>query len=427
MTLVVRAAKLLTGRDEPAVARPEIVVDGERITAVRTRGTVPTPPDATVVDLGGRTLLPGLIDAHVHLMGVDPRFGPDPFGRSLVLRALRAATDARTVLEAGFTSARCLGSPVSIDLGRAIDLGLVPGPRIVSSGEFICGDGGPWDRTDLPRAWSEAAGILANGVDACREAARQRLRAGAGVVKAGASAGGPHDAIHAWGDDPHRVRTTYTAAELRALADEAHHAGLKLAVHAIGSEAVAMAVEAGADTIEHGHAIDAETRAILAGSGVILVTTLAVMHQRLMLGPALGMPEAQRRAAAAHVESQRESLAAAIDAGVRIALGTDLWGPPYAELGPNGIEFELYTACGASPHQAVVAGTATAAAALGREGDIGVVAEGWYADLVAADDDPLDDVTALQRVSFVMKGGAIVKAPPSPEGSAGGSNPEAGR
>ena len=318
------------------------MIEGDRIAAVRTQGGGPPPAGAEIIDLGHRTLLPGLVDAHVHLMGVDPRIGPDPFGRSLVLRALRAAADAKTVLEAGFTAARCLGSPVSIDLGRAIDLGLVTGPRIVSSGEFICGDGGPWDRTDLPRAWTEAAGILANGEDACREAARTRLRAGAGVIKAGASAGGPHDAIHAWGDDPHRVRTTYTLDELRALADEAHHAGVKLAVHAIGSEAVRMAVEAGADTIEHGHAIDAETRAILAGTGVILVTTLAVMHQRLTLGPGLGMPEAQRRAASAHVAAQRESLAAAIDAGVQIALGTDLWGPPYAELGANGIEFALY-------------------------------------------------------------------------------------
>jgi imidazolonepropionase-like amidohydrolase len=409
--IVLRAARLVTGRDEPPVDTPEVVIRDERISAVRTQGTVPPPVDAVVIDLGPRTLLPGLIDAHVHLMGVDPRIGPDPFGRSLVLRALRAAVDAKSVLEAGFTAARCLGSPVSIDLGRAVDLGLVTGPRIVSSGEFICGDGGPWDRTDLPRAWTEAAGILANGVDACREAARSRLRAGAGVLKAGASAGGPHDAIHAWGDDPHRVRTTYTLAELAALADEAHHAGVKLAVHAIGSEAVRMAVEAGADTIEHGHAIDPETRAILADTGVILVTTLAVMHQRLTLGPALGMPEQQRRAASAHVEAQRESLAAAIDAGVRIALGTDLWGPPYAELGPNGIEFELYAACGASAHQSILAGTATAAAALGLEADIGTVEVGRYADLVATDDDPFEDITALQRVTFVMKGGTVVKAP----------------
>jgi imidazolonepropionase-like amidohydrolase len=219
--------------------------------------------------------------------------------------------------------------------------------------------------------------------------------------------------LHAWGHDPDHTHLAYSPEEIRALVEEGHRNGVKVSAHAIGTESVRSAILAGVDTIEHGHGIDDDTRKLMVDHGAILVPTLALQHLRATRGPTRGMPEEEIRAANAHRTVQRESFEKALKAGLKIALGTDIVGPPYADHGLNGLEFQLMTEYGASPMNALVAGTRAGAEALGMERDIGTVEPGKLADLVATKEDPLNDITALQRVAFVMQSGQVIKCPTS--------------
>jgi imidazolonepropionase-like amidohydrolase len=362
-----------------------------------------------VIDLGSATLLPGLIDAHVHFFGQDPRVSTDPTSLPLAFRAIRSVTDAAALLDAGFTTVRCVGSPVSTDLARAVDLGLVAGPRIISAGEFICATGGPWDPTHLPPRWAESFDVLADGVEACRAIVRRRVREGVGVIKIGVSGGRPDEPMHAWSRGPSAAHLTYSEGEVEALVDEAHAWGLRVSAHAIGTEAVRRAALAGADTVEHAHGIDDPTRELLVDRGVYVVPTLSLTYLQVTRSMDLGLSTATVEAARAHLDAQREDFARALDAGVRIALGTDVVGPPWAEHGVNALEFQLMVESGASPMQAIVAGTRSAADAIGFLSDIGTLEPGKIADLVATHGDPSTDITALQRPRLVMQSGRVVR------------------
>jgi imidazolonepropionase-like amidohydrolase len=407
--IVIRAHQLIDGNGGPVLGPAEVVVEGERIQRVGQQGERPTPPGALVVDLGSATLLPGLIDAHVHFFGQDPRVTTDPSILPLAFRAIRSATDAAALLDAGFTTVRCVGSPVSTDLARAVDLGLVAGPRIISAGEFICATGGPWDPSHLPHQWAESFDILADGAAACRAIVRRRVREGVGVIKIGVSAGRPDEPMHAWSQGPFEARVTYSQDEVEALVDEAHAWDLRVSAHAIGADAVRRAVLAGVDTVEHGHGIDDPTRELLVDRGVYVVPTLSLIHLQVARSAKLGLSASNVAAAQAHLDTQREDFGRALDAGVRIALGTDVVGPPWAEHGINALEFQLMAEYGASPMQAIVAGTRSAADAIGLLSDVGTLEAGKFADLVATHDDPLTDVAALQRLHFVMQGGRVVR------------------
>lgn len=413
MTVVVRAQALIDGTGRPPLQDAAIRIEDGAIAEVGTRASVAVPSGAEVVELGDRTVLPGLVDAHMHFFGVASHLKTGLAAASLAQRALRAAWEARRMLEAGITSARCLGSNISPALRRAIDEGLVPGPRLVTAGEFICSSRGTWADPGIGvGADAVAVDMIADGVEGVRSAVRRRARQGATVIKVGISVGPVDDRYFAWGEDPHRQTTAYSVEEIRALVEEAHRLGLKTSAHCIGDEAVRTALEGGIDTIEHGHAIGDETRRMLAESGTIVVTTLGVMRisQEIERDERYRPTDVVRETRVRHIAAQREAFEKGLAAGVRFVLGTDLIGHPTSPQDRAAREFEFAVEYGMEPMTALVAGTAGSAEALGFEDRVGTLEAGKLADLIAVPRDPLADITALQEVDFVMKDGTVVVA-----------------
>ncbi|HEY2054728.1 MAG TPA: amidohydrolase family protein, partial [Solirubrobacterales bacterium] len=366
-----------------------------------------------VTDLGDVTLMPGLIDAHLHFWGADCSKWQDFFFNTDGYRALWSVRDAADLLDAGFTAVRCCGGFVGPDVARAIDEGLIGGPRVVAAGQFIIERGGTWDPHGVPERTIEDCDMYADGAEECRRMVRRRIRRGAKVIKLGLSSGQHGDLMPGWGDDPFRQRRNFSLEEVRVVVDEAHKAGLKVAAHSIGEEAVKLALAGGIDTIEHAHGISSETRRELADSEVVVVPTLSAQKTWIDLGPEHGLPGELIASSRRHFDEQVHAFQESVDLGVRYALGSDSIGPPLSPHPGNVGEYELAVAHGMSPAQALRAGLLIGREALGNglEGEIGEVAPGFLADLIAVEGDPLHDISALRDVSFVMKGGRVVKGP----------------
>jgi imidazolonepropionase-like amidohydrolase len=408
--VVVLAHTLIDGsggqRDDAAV----LVADGA-IEWVGARGELQVPPEATIIDLGDRTVMPGMVDAHMHFLGVPTDQLNALFSEGSAYRALRAAGEARKMVEAGVTSARCLGSSIGPSLQRAFEEGHVLGPRLVAAGEFICATGGTWDHVDLPLIWMEAQGMIADGADEVRKAVRRRIREGASVIKLGLSKGEPHGREHVWGDDPGREILSYRVEEVQAGTEEAHRHGLKVSAHCIGDEAVRTALDGGVDVIEHGFGVNNETRSRLAASPVIVVSTFSQIYFHLLMADELRyapeLVDTWRR----HMDVMRSDFAKGLAMGVRYALGTDLVGFPTHPQNRAAKEFALAVEAGLSPMGAIVAGTSTGAEVLGLAATTGTLVKGKQADLIAMPGSPIEDIGALEKVDFVMLGGSIVRQP----------------
>jgi imidazolonepropionase-like amidohydrolase len=400
----ITAARLIDGTGGPPLADAVVIVSGDRIESVGTRASVMIPSGAEVLDLGDRTLLPGLIDAHTHFYisrandWVLRSIEPSP--RKLI----RAVTDAARLLQAGFTSIRDMGYGDAIYLKQAIDEGDVPGPRMAAARMIILQTGGSPDPHWLPTDWVEKYDYrcrLADGIDEVRKAAREQIRGGADFLKVMASGGL---------GDRSDLRETYhyTLGELEALVEEARKVGTFVAAHAIGAKAVKNAVRAGAATIEHGSFLDQEAVDLMAEHDVIFVPTLALSHTLATSNASGAMADSVAKTQAS-IAARQQSVRLAHAAGVRIAAGTDFGGIPLTRHGPNAIEAELLVNAGLSPADAIVSATRRGAEAMGRASTLGTVETGKYADLVALDANPLEDIRALRQVSFVMKGGDIVR------------------
>ncbi|MEU2013802.1 amidohydrolase family protein [Nocardia sp. NPDC019302] len=408
-TVVLRAARrvdVVTGEVHgPAV----IVVRGEYIEAVD-----PTlaPADATVLDLGDTTLLPGLMDMEINLLiggPENPSGLPSPMHGvqdDPVYRTLRATINARTTLLAGFTTVRNLGLMVKtggylldVDLHRAIEQGWFPGPRIVSAGHAITPTGGHLDPTMFQRLAPHIMPLsveegLANGVDQVRHAVRYQIKYGAGVIKISASGG-----VMSHSTAPGTQQ--YSDEELRAIVDEAHRAGLKVAAHAHGDAGIRACIRAGVDCIEHGSLAGDDTIAMMVEHGTFLVPT-SYLSEGLDVSKA---PPALQEKAATVFPQARRMLGKAIEAGVKIACGTDAPAVPH---GDNAKELWAMVDRGMTPAQALRAATVTSAELVGAE-DRGRLAPGLLADIIAVPGDPTRDITVTQKVRFVMKGGVVHK------------------
>lgn len=394
--IVLRAARMIDVVSGQVIANPRIVIEGTTITAVN---PATLPANARTVDLGNVTLLPGLMDAHTHLAG---EIGADMLLRPVtdtdVDFAYRAARNGRTTLLAGFTTVRDIGGPVTVALGRAVERGDVVAPRIIPSRNALGITGGHCDATGY------APGILEATVNDGRAdgpwnavaAVRYQVKHGAQFIKICATAGvlsleGPVGAQQ------------YSFEEMKAIVDEAARHGIAVAAHAHGLEGIKAAVRAGVTSIEHGSILDDEAIALMKEHGTWLVPT-TYLTERIDLAV---LPPLIRQKAETIIPQATASLRRAIAAQVRIAFGTDAGVYPHGE---NAREFASYVRYGMSPIDAIRTATVNTAELFGKR-DRGVIAAGRLADLIAVDGDPLADITALQRVRFVMLGGVVVKEP----------------
>lgn len=379
-----------------------VVIEDERIVEVRSDGQVPA--EARRIDLGDVTLLPGLIDCHVHIDSQSGNFYTEAFRRSPIDNAVKAHIYAQRTLQAGFTTVRNAGSAEFIDvaLRNAITRGEIQGPRILASGLALGATGGHADGGTgfSPYLRFEGYNGIADGVDAIRAKVRFDVKHGADVIKFMASAG-------VLSEEESVGEPQYSQEEMNAVVDEAHRWHRKVAAHAHGTEAIKMAVKAGVDSIEHGSFLDDEAIALMKKHGTWLVADVYNDDYILAEFARLKYPESMLEKERKVGRTQRESFRRAVKAGVRIAYGTDAGVYPH---GDNAKQFAKMTEWGQTPMQALQAATVHAAELLGRSEQVGAIRKGLYADLVAVPGNPLQDIGVMEKVTFVMKGGKVEKS-----------------
>lgn len=406
--VALKAARMFDGRSDRTVANAVVIIEGTRI---REAGPgLAIPPDATALDLGDATLLPGFIDAHTHLTDeASDNWLADLYEglrRSVPEKAIVATAYARKVLDAGFTTVRDVGAGDSLDVGlrNAINRGLALGPRMLVAREAIGATGGHCDRNGFPPGTFGAEpgtekGIV-NGAEEARQAVRLNVKYGADVIKTCASGG-----VLSLNDDVSSQQLS--DEELLAIVDEAHRLGKKTAAHSHGDRAARAAARAGIDSIEHGSFLTDETFAVMKSKGTYLVPTLLAGewtgNKSEKFPPVIAM---KARAALA---ARSDMFKRALKSGVRIAFGTDSGVSPH---GINAQEFRLMVDLGMSPAAALRSAGPAAADLLGLEKLIGTLEKGKEADVIAVPGDPLRDIRATEKVFFVMKAGRIVRYSP---------------
>ena len=397
----VLAGKLVDVRAGRLLENQVIVIRGERIEQVVPVAAAGIPHGATVIDLTGATVLPGLIDAHDHLTG-DHRFhGYRSLGISVPRAALYGALNARKTLEAGFTTVRDVGADGYSDvaLRDAINAGEILGPRLLVSGPALGITGGHCDENLLPAEYNRRATGVADGPWAVRAKVREVIKYGADLIKFCATGG-----VLSKGDDVGVQQ--YTLEEMQAIVDEAHKLGRPVAAHAHGAEGIKAAILAGVDSIEHASLIDEEGIRLARERGTFLVMDVYNDTFIMSKGAEMGMlPESLEKEKKVG-QQQRDNFRRAWRGGARMAFGSD--GGVYPH-GDNGKQFAYMVEYGMTPLEAIQAATIHAAELVGWADRVGTLEPGKFADLIAVAGNPLADVTELERVRFVMKGGAAIR------------------
>jgi imidazolonepropionase-like amidohydrolase len=399
---VITNTRLIDGLGGPPVERRYVALrDGKILSAGPTKEA---PASDLVIDAHGMTLLPGLIDAHAHLVYAGFR-SLDAIDRcSIETATINAVLNAQRLLQAGYTAIRDVGTiaNVAVAVRDAIAEGKVPGPTVVASGQILCATASTGDT--LPPHWRSSHGLgkLVDGPDEIRREIRRQIRCGVDNIKLAAS--GVEVGPYAW-----TWMTTFSEEEMRVAVEEAHRWGRTVAVHAQSYDSARFALRVGADTIEHGTRMDDETIALFARSGAVLVPTLSTLFSVLELGASLNLLPKQREEMAINEPLWLDSLKRARAAGVPIAAGGDI-GNRYPQ-GSNAREIALLARVGFPPMEALCAATSVAARALKRQHEIGSIEAGKRADLVLFDGDPLANLESLQelsRIALVVKGGRAV-------------------
>jgi len=403
---VIRAGALIDGVSNSARRNVVITIRGNVITEVANAESASIPPGATVIDLSEATMLPGLIDAHTHifLQGEDPAEGGydiQLLKYPLAFRAARATVSVRRALEQGFTTLRDMETEGAgygdVGIKMAIERGYIPGPRLFVSTRAISTTGGYPLEGYAPEVEVPKGVQIIDGPVEARKAAREQLDHGADWIKV-------YMTHRSWlgGKGDLRSQPTLTVEELRAIVDETHGWGKRVACHAYNGEGLQRALDGGCDSIEHGLVLTDAQIAQMIKQGTWLCATLSVYYGDW--GPA-DTPDGQRdrKRVSEHAESFRK----AVKAGVKIAFGTDMGGIPWTE--PIAQEFPRMVEFGMTPMQAIQSATSRAAELLDRKGQLGVIAPGAYADVVAVAGDPLANVKILGNVGFVMKDGKVFK------------------
>jgi imidazolonepropionase-like amidohydrolase len=410
-TIALKAARMFDGKSKALITKAVVIVQGDKIVDAGTNLSI--PQGAQVIDLGDATISPGFMDAHTHLTADFSRNYNqrrlEEVDLNVSEQAIIATTYARATIEAGFTTVRDLGSRfvaskefVDVALRNAINHGVVPGPRMLVATYGIGATGGHFDSTAGFRDmlfghepdYSEG---IADGPDAIRKAVRFEIKNGADVIKAAVSGG-----VLSLTDEVDTPQ--FTPPEIAALVDETHRLRKKVAVHCHGDQAAKDAIEAGVDSIEHGSFLKPETLQLMKTKGTWLVPTL--MATEWVLAKLDSYPRALQEKGKAAGAARTEMFRNAVKLGVKIALGTDAGVYPH---GQNAKEFKLMVDLGLAPIEALRAGTSSDAELLGISAKVGTLDKGKLADIVAMPGDPTTDITATERVSFVMKDGRIVK------------------
>ncbi len=396
---LIRAGHLLDVKTGKVADSQTIVVVGDTIQSIAPSASVTPQAGDEVIDLGRMTVLPGLIDVHTHLtMNTDF----DPY-RELTTtnakEAINGVVNARTTLLAGFTTVRNVGAGgyVDVTLRDAINSGQVPGPHMQVSGPALGITGGHCDDNLLPFEYHQVGEGVADGIAAVQQKVRQNIKYGADLIKVCATGG-----VLSKGDDPQAAQ--YTLEEMKAIVADAHRLGRKVAAHAHGAQGILWASEAGIDSIEHGSYINDEDIAEMKKNGTYLVPTLYLEDWQLEKG---NLPPFYHQKMVDVIAVAKNNIKRAMQAGVKIALGTDAAVYPH---GLNAHELDVYVnQLGMAPLAALQTGTVNAADLMGWSAKTGTLEPGKWADIIAVEKNPVDDVRVLQDVKFVMKGGVVYK------------------
>lgn len=401
---VIKAGHLIDVEKGITLINQLILIDHDTIKSIGPDLTIPI--DATIIDLSNAIVLPGLIDCHTHLtFQPGDNYYEDIFRRTPVDLAMVAPIYAKRTLEAGFTTCRDVGASafINVSLRNAINRGDLPGPRLLVATLFIGSTGSHGDLNGFSPYldWigpKQMTGV-ANGVEGVRAQVRYNIKYGAEVIKFGASAG-------VLTEEASVGAPQFSQEEMNAIVEEAHLWGLKACAHAHGTVAIKMAVKAGVASIEHGSFLDDEAIQMMKARGTYLVADIYNDDYILSDYAKHGTPEVIINKEKLVGKEQRLSFQRAVKAGVKIAFGTDAGVYPH---GWNGKQFKYMVKFGLTPMQAIQAATINAADLLGWKNKVGSLKKGKYADLIALKDDPLQDVTLLEQIPFVMKGGTIYK------------------
>ncbi|HEX8444227.1 MAG TPA: amidohydrolase family protein [Allosphingosinicella sp.] len=400
-TVVVTADRMIDVLAGRAVDRPQVVITDGRIAAVGRQGDA-APQGAKRIELPGKTLLPGLIDMHVHLGGSEKVKGYRTLEFTDNFFLVMGVPNAGKLLDAGFTTVRSVGAGGYLDvaLRQGIELGELRGPRIIAATSPIGATGGHCDEnTNQPSRARTAPGV-ADGPDEVRKKVRELRKLGAQVIKVCATGG-----VFSRNTDPGAQQMTYE--ELKMAADEAHMLGMKVAAHAHGTDGIKAAIRAGIDTIEHASFLDDEAIRMAKERGTWLSMDIYNTDYTLTEGAKNGVLEENLAKERIVGTRQREAFRRSVQLGARHVFGSDVGVYP---AGLGGRQFPVMVRFGMTPMQAIQAATSNAAQALGREKDVGAIAVGRFGDMIAVDGDPIADIRQLEDVDVVIKGGKIEKS-----------------
>jgi len=394
------ASLLIDGTGAEPIKNGVVIVEGDKITQAGSGDEVRIPSDAYKIDLGAKTLMPGMIDAHAHIMGTRS-YGAGELIVPHDLLVLRGAEDCFKLLKAGFTTVRDCGSDIALSLKRAVIEGSIPGPRIFSAGRALSQTAGHGDTHYLPRDEVIKRGtLLCDGPDDCRRAAREALRDGSDLIKVSTTGGVGSEKDNPW-------EAQFTVEEIKAITYEAHNVGKRVASHAQGALGIKNAIIGGVDTIEHGYLLDDECVELMLKHGNYYVPTFALVevYKRALEKP-YDMPPWRLRKQKLCMEEMPKSLMKAYKAGVKIATGPDYFGAPLRAHGDNADELIAMAKYGMKPMDVLVAATKNGAECIGIQETVGTLTEGKIADIVALDGNPLQDMQATKRLTYVMKEGS---------------------
>src|SRR5579862_8401388 len=404
--IVIHAGKVLDVRTGNYLSDQIIWIEGERIKAIGKSAEISgqIPAGARTIDLSNATVLPGLIDCHTHLTYTPYMSGPAGLHVSYPREALIGARNARVTLQAGFTTVRNVGAGgySDIALRDAIKAGDVPGPRIIASGPPLSITGGHGDQNFLASQFNYSDEGVANGIDGVMTKVRENIKYGADLIKFMATGG-----VLSEGDNP--ALEQFSPEEMKAIVDTAHGLGRKVAAHAHGALGIKNAVLAGVDSIEHGSYINDEDIALMKERGTYLVPTVFLEDWLAANYQHLGFTQSMTDKMNMVLPIAKQNLSHAFKEGVKIAFGTDAAVYPH---GMNAGEFATMVKMGLPPLVAIQAATVNAADLLGWSDRVGTLEPGKFADIVAVDGDPVADVSTLEHIRFVMKGGEIIKNQP---------------